>query len=57
VLRGWMWKRVIVACVYMCVLHQPLQFSDIDGMAEVEQRVCLTFCVRLDKTRRKLPKS
>ena len=21
--RGWMWKRLIVARVFMCVLHQP----------------------------------
>jgi len=21
--RGWMWKRLIVACVFMCVLRQP----------------------------------
>jgi hypothetical protein len=28
-----------------------LRFSDIDGMAEVEeQRVCIKFCVRLGKT-------
>jgi len=28
-----------------------LRFSDIGGMAEVdEQMVCITFCVRVDKT-------
>jgi len=27
-----------------------LRFSDIGGMAEVEQRVCIKFCVRLGKT-------
>jgi len=32
-----------------CISH--LQFSDIGGMAEVdEQRVCIKFCVRLGKT-------
>ena len=49
--HGWMWKRLIVARVFMCVLHQPMRFSDIGGMAEVdEQRVCIKFCVRLGKT-------
>ena len=50
--RGWMWKRLIVARVFMCVLHlSRLRFSDIGGMAEVdEQRVCIKFCVRLGKT-------
>ena len=49
---GWMWKRLIVARVFMCVLHQPSAiFSDIGGMAEAdEQRVCIKFCVRLGKT-------
>jgi len=49
--HGWMWKRLIVAlslCVY-CISR--LRFSDISGMAEVdEQRVCIKFCVRLGKT-------
>jgi hypothetical protein len=36
-------------CVY-CISH--LQFSDIGGMAVDEQRVCIKFCVRLNKTGR-----
>jgi len=48
--RGWIWKRLIVARVFMCVLHQPSEFSDIVGTAEVvEQRVCIKCCVRLGK--------
>ena len=49
--RGWMWKRLIVAHVFMCVLHQPSVISDIGGLVEVdEQRVCIKFCLRLGKT-------
>ena len=48
--RGWMWKRLIVAHVFMCVLHQPSAIFCIGGMEEVdEQRVCIKFCVRLGK--------
>ena len=49
--RDWMWKRLIVAlslCVY-CISR--MRFSDIGGMAEIdEQRMCIKFCVRLGKT-------
>jgi len=46
-----MWKRLIVARVFMCVFFSRLRFSDIGGMAEVdEHRVCIKFCVRLGKT-------
>ena len=50
--RGWMWKRLVVVRVFVCVLHQPsVRFSDIGGMAQVdEQKVCIKFCVRLGKT-------
>jgi len=46
-----MWKRLIVARVFMCACISRLRFSDIGGMAEVdEQRACIKFCVRLRKT-------
>jgi len=46
-----MWKCLIVARVFMWYCSSHLRFSDIGGMAEVdEQRVCIKFCVRLDKT-------
>ena len=49
--RGWMWKRLIVARVFTCVLHQLSAIFVIGGLAEVdEQRVCIRFCVRLGKT-------
>ena len=58
--RGWMWKRLIVArvfvCiavarVFVCIASAVLLFSDTGGMAEVdEQRVCIKFYVRLGKT-------
>jgi len=49
--RGWMWKCLIVACVFIVYCISRLRFSDIGGMAEVdEQRVCIKFCVRLGKT-------
>ena len=49
--RVWMWKRLIVARVFMCDCISRLRFSDIGRTAEVdEQRVCIKFCVRLDKT-------
>ena len=45
---GSVWFMYVSLCVY-CISH--LQFSDIGGMAEVdEQRVCIKFCVRLGKT-------
>ena len=49
--RGWMWKRLIVARVLCVYCISRLRFSDIGGMAEVdEQRVCIKFFVRLGKT-------
>ena len=45
---GSVWLSHVSLCVY-CISR--LQFSDIGGMAEVdEQRVCIKFCVRLGKT-------
>ena len=37
--RGWMWKRLIVARVFMCIASAVCDF--LGGMVEVdEQRVC-----------------
>jgi hypothetical protein len=45
-----MWKHLIVARVFVYCISR-LRFSDIGGMAEVnQQRVCIKFCVRLGKT-------
>ena len=45
---GSVWLLHVSLCVY-CISR--LQFSDIGGMAEVdEQGVCIKFCVRLGKT-------
>ena len=49
--RGWMRKRLIVTRVLCVYCISRLRFSDIGGIAEVdEQRVYITFCVRLGKT-------
>jgi len=38
-------------CLYVCIASAVCDFSDIGGMALVEEdRVCIKFCVRLGKT-------